>query len=167
MVTQVLTDRFGRAGMISMPNRTLQPPRYMSAIFRRVVLGAVLASCAGFTIACKNDGVGPLPPGDGPLTGKWIQPSIDTWVQLDLSQSSTRVVGYYRTGSANFGGSLSAPTWVTGTAALPHVILQWSENGAPFTMDATLSADGDTLSGTWGRSGEPGTPFFRFRRATR
>jgi hypothetical protein len=150
------------------PNTTLQPPRHMSAMIRRVILTAVVGLCAAYTIACRSDGgLAPLPRGDGPLTGKWIQPSVDTWVQLDLSQSSTRVVGYYRTGSANFGGSLSDPIWVTGATALPHVILQWTENGAPFTMDATLSADGDSLAGTWGRSGQPGTLFFRFQRATR
>ena len=150
-----------------MPNERLQLPRLASRITRRVLLSAFVGLCAVYTAACRSDqGIAPLPPGDGPLTGKWIQPSVDTWVQLELSQSGARVVGYYRTGSANFGGSLSDPIWVTGTAALPQVTLQWTEYGTQRTMNATLSADGDSLNGTWGNSGQPPTPFFRFQRAT-
>jgi hypothetical protein len=136
-------------------------------MIRRVLRSALVGLCVLYTVACRGDkGIAPLPPGDGPLTGKWIQPSIDTWVQLELSQSGARVVGYYRTGSANFGGSLSDPIWVTGTAALPQVTLQWTESGTQRTMNATLSTDGDSLNGTWGNSGQPATPFFRFQRAT-
>lgn len=118
--------------------------------------------------ACHSDrGLAPLPPGDGLLTGTWIQPGIDTWVQLDLSQSGGFVVGYFRMGSANFGGSLSDPIAITGTAALPRATLQWTENGVQRTMNATLSGDGDSLTGTWFTPGQPATPFFRFERSPR
>jgi hypothetical protein len=106
----------------------------------------------------------PLPPGDGSLTGTWIQPNIDTWIQLDLSQSGTRVVGYYRTGFASGGGWLSAPTPVAGIAALPQATLEWSDGGQ-VTMNATLSADGDSLTGTWSRPGQPSAPFRGFHRS--
>jgi len=139
----------------------------MSAI-RRVIFTAVMSFAAICAIACGDHGIAPLPPGDGPLTGKWIEPGVDTWVQLDLSQSSSRVVGYYRLGSANFGNGarLSDPVPVTGTAALPHVILNWTTNGTAFTMDATLSADGNSLTGALGPSGQPGASSSRFNRAT-
>jgi hypothetical protein len=144
----------------------LPPSRLGTETHRRVFLSVLIGLCAMHFAACGGDGgLAPLPPGDGPLTGTWIQPGIDTWVQLDLSQSGSRVVGYYRTGSANFGGSLSDPIPVTGTAALPQATLQWTENGVR-TMNATLSADGDSLTGTWSLSGQPATPFFRFQRAT-
>ena len=106
----------------------------------------------------------PLPPGDGPLTGTWIQPSVDTWIQLDLSQSGAQVVGYYRRGSASFGGIVSYPLAVSGTAALPQATLQWSDGG-PTTMNATLSNNGDSLTGTWSMEGAPPVPFFRFLRS--
>ena len=127
---------------------------------------AVLAFCAAFALGCHHDGgLAPLPPGDGPLTGKWIQPSVDTWVQLELSQSGSRVVGYYQQGSANFGGSLSKPTAITGTAALPHVTLQWTQDGGGVAMDATLSADGDSLTGTESFAGHPAQSFNAFYRS--
>jgi hypothetical protein len=149
-----------------MPKTRLQPPRLTSRITRRVLLSSLVGLCAVYVAACRGDrGVAPLPPGDGALTGKWIQPSVDTWVQLDLSQSGTRVVGYYRTGSANFGGSLSDPIPITGTATLPRATLQWND-GAARTMNATLSADGDSLTGTWSTPGQPPTSFFRFQRST-
>lgn len=37
---------------------------------------------------------------------------------------------------------------VSGTAALPHVVLTWTETGNVETFDAVLSADQDTLSGS-------------------
>lgn len=145
-----------------MPKTTLQPPRLTARIVRRVLLTAFVGLSA-----CHGDrGLAPLPPGDGPLTGTWIQPSVDTWVQLDLSQSGGRVVGYYRTGSANFGGSLSDPIPVTGVASLPQVTLEWTEDRALRTMNATLSTDGKTLNGTWSSGNEPATPFRSFNRST-
>lgn len=148
-----------------MPKTRLKLLRLTSRILR--ILPSLFAGLSAvYVAACLGDrGVAPLPRGDGPLTGRWVQPGVDTWVQLDLSQSGTRVVGYYRTGSANFGGSLSDPIRVTGTAALPQATLQWSE-GVPRTMNATLSADGDSLTGTWSAQGFPPTPFFRFTRST-
>lgn len=141
-----------------MPNTRQQP--------HRAFFSALVALCTLYALACNDGGIEPLPPGDGPLTGQWIQTGIDTWVQLDLSQSGTRVVGYYRTGSANFGGSLSDPIIVTGTAAPTAVTLQWSVNGVRQTMNATLSADGDTLTGTWGTSSQV-VPFAPFHRSTK
>ena len=150
-----------------MPNTRLQPPRLTSRITRRVLLSTFISLCAVYVAACRGDhGVAPLPPGDGSLTGTWIQPSVDTWIRLDLSQSGARVVGYYRRGSANFGGSLSDPISITGSAALPQATLRWTENGVQLTMNATLSGDGDSLTGTWSASGQPATPFFRFQRST-
>lgn len=149
-----------------MPTTTVQP-RSMFRITRRVLVSALVGLCTVNVVACRDGGIAPLPPGDGPLTGTWIQPSVDTWVQLDLSQSGARVAGYYRTGSANFGGRLSSPTWITGTAALPQATLQWNDNGVHTTMNATLSADGDSLTGTWSATGQPATPFFRFLRSKR
>jgi hypothetical protein len=147
---------------------SLLPPRLTSRTARRVLRAAFLGLCAIYVASCRSDrGVAPLPLGDGPVTGTWIQPSVDTWTQLDLSQSGDRVVGYYRTGSANFGGSLSDPIWITGTTALPHAALQWTENGVQRTMNATLSSDGDSLTGTWSTPGQPGIPFFRFQRSTK
>ena len=132
----------------------------------RLKLIAVLAFCVVYAVGCHHDGgLAPLPPGDGPLTGTWIQPSVDTWVQLELSQSGSRVVGYYQGGSANFGGSLSKPIAVTGTAALPQVTLQWTDNGTHWTMDATLSTDGSTLTGTWSSAGQPAQSFRSFHRS--
>jgi hypothetical protein len=142
-----------------------QPRRRTSSRTRRVVLSACISLCATYAAACRN-GFEPLPRGDGPLTGTWIQPSIDTWVQLDLSQSGSRVVGYYRTGSANGGGSLSDPIRITGTAALPQATLQWTDNDGGNTMNVTLSADGDPLTGTWSFGGRPPAPFFGFHRST-
>ncbi len=147
-----------------MPKTRLQLPRFTFSIRRRVLLAVCVGLCAVYAVACR-DGLAPLPPGDGPLTGTWIQPSVDTWVQLDLSQSGTRVVGYLREGSAP-SGKLSDPIRVTGTATLPQATIQWPENGVERTMNATLSADGDSLTGTWSASGQPPTPFFRFTRAT-
>lgn len=144
-----------------MPKMRLPPPRITSKITRRVLLCAVVGLCAVYVVACGDAGVAPLPRGDGPLTGTWIQPSVDTWIQLDLSQSGARVVGYYRTGSANFGGRLSDPIRITGTAALPEVTLQWIDNGAQRTMNATLSADGDSLTEIRSPSGQPAMPFVR------
>jgi hypothetical protein len=149
-----------------MPKTRRQPPRLTSMITRRRVLNAFVGLCAMCVAACRSDrGLGPLPPGDGSLTGTWIQPGIDTWVRLDLSQSGGRVVGYYRTGSANFGGSLSDPIGVTGTATLPQATLQWTQSGVQRTMNATLSGDGDSLTGTWSTPGQTATPFFRFQRS--
>lgn len=147
------------------PDTRRQP--YMLEI-RRIIFTVVIGLSTLCALACGGDhGLAPLPPGDGPLTGKWIQPSVDTWEQLDLSQSGSRVVGYYRVGSANFGGNLSDPVSVTGTAALPHVILNWTAYGTAYTMDATLSANGDSLTGTLASSGQPGSiSFFPFHRAT-
>ena len=150
-----------------MPKTRPQPPRLATRITRRIFLSALVGLCTVYVAACGDGGVGPLPRGDGPLTGTWIQPSVDTWVQLDLSQSGERVVGYYRTGSANFGGSLSDPIRITGTAALPQATLQWTENGVQRTVNATLSADGDSLTGTWSIPGQPATPFFPFHRSTK
>ena len=150
-----------------MPKARPQPTRRTFRIGRRLRVIALIGFSALYAVACGGDGgVGPLPPGDGPLTGTWIQPSVDTWVQLDLSQSGTRVVGYHRYGSANFGGNLSDRNDVTGTASLSHVTLQWTENGALWTMDATLSTDGDTLNGTWSPSGQPAAAFRAFHRST-
>ena len=144
-----------------MPKTRQQPPRLASRITRRVLLSALVGLCA-----CHGDhGLVPLPHGDGPLTGTWVQPSVDTWIQLDLSQTGTHVVGYYRTGSANFGGSLSDPIAVTGIASLPQVTLEWTDNRALWTMNATLSADGKTLTGTWSSGNQPATPFRAFNLA--
>ena len=149
-----------------MPKTRPQPPRLTIRMTRRRLLNACVGFCAMGVAACHSDhGVAPLPPGDGLLTGTWIQPSIDTWVQLDLSQSGGVVVGYFRTGSANFG--LSDPIAITGTAALPRATLQWTQNEIQTTMNATLSGDGDSLTGTWSVPGQPATPFFRFQRTTR
>lgn len=150
-----------------MSKTRLQAARRTSRIVRFFLGGAVVGFCALSALACGDGGIAPLPPGDGPLTGKWIQPSIDTWIQLDLSQSGTRVVGYHRNGSANFGGSLSNPVWVTGVAALPDVTLRWSENGEQWTMEATLSPDGDSLTGKWNTSSQPPRSFFRFQRSAK
>ena len=149
-----------------MPMTRLKPLQLWSRIARHILLSTLVGLSAVDVAGCRGDrGVAPLPPGDGPLTGTWIQPGVDTWVQLDLSQSGARVVGYYRTGSANFGGSLSDPIRVTGTASLPQATLQWND-GAPRTMNATLAADGDSLTGSWFTPGQPPTPFFRFQRKT-
>jgi len=139
----------------------------MITLTRRVLLSAVVGLCAAYDVACHS-GVAPLPPGDGPLTGTWIQPGVDTWVQLDLSQVGGRAVGYYRTGSAEFRGGpgLTAPIRIAGTVALPQATIQWIDNGGLETMNATLSADGDSLTGTWHAPGQPPTPFFRFQRST-
>lgn len=150
-----------------MPKTRLHPPLSKSRFTRRVRLNAFVCLYTVLALACSGDrGLAPLPPGDGPLTGKWIQPSVDTWIQLELSQSGSRVVGYYRTGSANFGGSLSDPISVTGIAALPNVTLEWNEGHTLRTMNATLSADGNTLTGTWNLADQPATPFRGFNRAT-
>lgn len=149
-----------------MPNMRQRPSRRVIRMNRRVLLSAFTGLSMAFVAACHGDGaVAPLPPGDGALTGTWIQPSIDTWVQLDLSQSGARVVGYYRTGSANFGGGLSNPIPVTGTAALPQVTLQWTDGGVQWTMNATLSTNGDTLNGEWSASGQPATTIRGFHRS--
>ena len=149
-----------------MPKTRRQPPRLASAMTRRRALNAFVGLCAACIAACRSDrGIAPLPPGDGLLTGTWKQVAIDTWIQLDLSQSGDRVVGYYRRGSANFGGSLSDPISVTGTAALPQATLQWTQSGVRRTMNATLSGDGDSLTGTWSTPGQTATPFFRFQRS--
>lgn len=123
-----------------------------------------LVTAWGGAVKFPLSSVAPLPPGDGPLTGTWIEPSIDNWIQLDLSQSGTRVVGYYRTGSANFGGFLSYPTPISGTTTLPQAMLEWSDGGQ-VTMNATLSVDGDSLTGTWSVAGQPAIPFRGFHRS--
>jgi hypothetical protein len=148
-----------------MPMTRHQLPRLTFSITRRVLLTACVGLCTVYAVACR-DGLAPLPPGDGPLSGTWIQPSVDTWVQLDLSQSGARVVGYYRTGSANFGGSVSDPIRVTGTAALPQATLQWTDGSGLETLYVTLSPDGDSLTGTWAAAGQPANPFRAFHRST-
>src|SRR6185437_5202137 len=116
-----------------MPKTTLQPLLLTHTITRRVLLSVCIGLCAVYAGACR-DGLAPLPPGDGPLSGKWVQPGVDTWVQLELSQSGTRVVGYYQTGSAP-SLKLSDPIRITGTAALPQATLEWSDAGQLETMN--------------------------------
>jgi hypothetical protein len=126
--------------------------------------GTAMTTAWGGAVRLPLNSVVPLPPGDGPLTGTWMQPSVDTWVQLDLSQSGSRVVGYYREGSGVFGGLVMYPISITGTAALPQATLQWIDAGLT-TMNATLSADGESLTGTWSAHGQPAVPFRFFQRS--
>jgi len=148
-----------------MPKTRLQLPRFTFSIKRRVLLAVCVGLCAVYAVACR-DGLAPLPPGDGPLTGTWVQPGVDTWVQLDLSQSGTRVVGYYRTGGVVGGVRLSDPIRITGTAALPQATLQWTDEAGLETMNVTLSTEGDSLTGTWAAPGQPAIPFRTFHRST-
>jgi hypothetical protein len=150
----------------------------MSTTTRRTLLSAFIGLCAASVAACHGESVvRPLPPGDGSLTGTWIQPGIDTWTQLDLSQSGARVVGYHRFGSVYFG--LRDSILITGTAALPQVTLQWTQyfviargtETVRTTVNATLSANGDSLTGTysvWDSANPPTAtfPLEPFRRST-
>jgi hypothetical protein len=137
----------------------------MYAVNVTVVSKTTTVVAWGGDVRLPLSSIAPLPPGDGPLTGTWIQPNIDTWIQLDLSQSGASVVGYQRTGFASGGGFMSAPIAVTGSAGLRQATLQWSDGAEQVTMYATISANGDSLTGTWSHSGQATVPFRRFLRS--
>ncbi|HEY8794968.1 MAG TPA: hypothetical protein VIM15_08465 [Gemmatimonadaceae bacterium] len=109
-----------------------------------VVCGVALSLASG----CGSQPSGPLDPA---LTGDWILPSVDTYSKFALQQRGTVVTGTLGYFSANHSGSTTFG--VTGTADLPHVVLNWVEGGTPQSFDATLSEDQQTLSGTFEPAG--------------
>lgn len=109
-----------------------------------VACGVVVSLASG----CGSLPSGPLDPA---LTGDWILPSVDTYSKFSLQQRGTLVTGTFGTFSAVNPGSGGVS--VTGTANLPHVVLNWVEGGAPQSFDATLSDDQQSLTGTFEPAG--------------
>ena len=113
---------------------------------------------------CIGCGSAEGPPLDPALTGRWVESGIDTYAVLTLEQRGSAVSGTF--GAGGFGG-VATRYKVTGTAHLPHVALRWTEkNGQNYhvLMDATLSADGQTLSATLSVNGESPGLVSSFRR---
>jgi hypothetical protein len=81
---------------------------------------------------------------------------VDTWLQLTLEQRGAEVSGTF-----GYYSPVARPdTYIlSGTAALPHVVLTWTQDGNVETFDAVLSANQDTLSGSI--NGESGVTTFR------
>lgn len=106
-----------------------------------------LAVCCATLLLASGCGSNSAPTGplDPALTGKWIIPSVDTWLQLTLEQRGAAVSGTF----GYYSPVASPDTYIlSGTATLPHVLLTWTQDGNVETFDAVLSANQDTLSGT-------------------
>jgi hypothetical protein len=126
----------------------------MAVLSRGISAGALIAA-ALFALGCGSEPSGPLDPA---LTGSWILPSVDTYEMFALEQRGDRVsgtVGFY---SPVQSAPLTYP--VSGSAALPHVILRWVEGSNLQTFDATLSEDEQSLTGTF----TPGGGTYTFHR---
>jgi hypothetical protein len=114
-----------------------------------LALALVLAGCYASTTE----------PANGPLTGTWIIVGVDTYVQLSLEQRDTLVTGNHGLGGFTGGvdGFTPGPP-VSGTATLPSVTLHWTSMVGSttyhYTFAATLSDDGQTLSGVESVAGD-------------
>jgi hypothetical protein len=109
---------------------------------------AVLALSAG----CR-DSAAPLPL-DPALTGQWVLGGVDTYSQFTLEKRGTTVSGTFSS------GVVTGPPIVykvSGSAALPNVVLTWKDPDYHVTFDATLSADTDSLTGRMSFDGQPGS----------
>ena len=119
---------------------------------------AVCCATLLFASGCGSNSA-PTGPLDPALTGNWVIPSVDTWLQLTLEQRGAVVSGTF-----GYYSPVAKPdTYVlSGTAALPHVVLTWRQGSDVETVDALLSANQDTLSGSI--NGESGVTTFRRER---
>ena len=105
------------------------------------------------------------PPLDPALTGRWVQYGTDTRALFVLEMRGNDVTGTFGLGGPS---GAATPHQVTGVASLPHVVLHWSEeNGRVFrlSLNAILSADGQTLSGNLSVDNEAPGPTITFYRA--
>lgn len=108
-----------------------------------------------FSASCETK---PSEPLDSKLSGDWIIPNVDTWEQLSLQQRGTAVSGTF-----GFYSAVVKPVTfeLMGTASLPHVILKWTLGTVPLTFDATVSDDGESMTGSI--NGGPDVTFRRNR----
>ncbi len=121
--------------------------------------GVVLLSGVG----CR-DATAPQSPAS--VSGRWVgDAGVDTWTELRLDQSGEIVTGVYGTGSANFGGNFFPAGSVVGRESGSSVVLELDANGYHYAVRATLSADGQTLSGKMSVNGGPTSAFGPFERA--
>src|SRR5690242_17323882 len=67
--------------------------------------------------------------GDPPLTGRWIQPGLDTWAELDLDQLGTALCGEFSL-NGPFDVHHGSAYVVTGSASPPQFTLTWTEGDA-------------------------------------
>jgi len=104
-----------------------------------------LSICCAALLLASGCGSSPSGPLDPALTGNWVIPGVDTWVQFSLEQRGSKVTGIF-----GYYSPVSSPDvhLVSGTATLPHVVLMWTEEHSPQTFDATLSSDQQSLTGT-------------------
>ena len=111
-------------------------------------------ACAVLTLSAGcRDSAAPLPL-DPALTGQWAQYGLDTYAQFTLEKRGARVSGTFSSGVVT--GPPIVYT-VSGSAALPHVILTWREGDSDVTFDAMLSADTNSLTGRMSFDGQPGS----------
>lgn len=82
------------------------------------------------------------------VTGCWIQPSIDTWTELRLTQRGSTVSGAYVACGVVGGLGCNTLSQVSGSVAFPSVVLHWTAQGVVYRFSATMSATADTLAGT-------------------
>jgi hypothetical protein len=124
--------------------------------------GLVAVALLGLVLGCRDAAAPPLDPA---LTGRWVQYGTDTYALFVLEKRGNDVTGTFGLGGPSGAAS---PHPVTGVASLPHVVLHWTEeNGRVFrlSLNAILSADGQTLSGNLSVDDEAPGPTMTFYRA--
>ena len=120
-----------------------------------------LLICVATILLCASCESKPSEPLDSTLSGDWIIPGVDTWQQLSLQQRGTAI-----TGTFGFYSPVAKPLTfeLVGSAALPHVLLTWTLGTVPLTFDATLSDDGESMTGSI--NGGPNVTYRRNRSVT-
>jgi hypothetical protein len=95
-----------------------------------------------FAIGCDSSPSGPTDPA---LTGEWISPSVDSYMQFTLQQRGGNVSGTFAS-TTLVGGTRTFR--LGGVAELPRVEITWLESLQRNSFDGTLSDDQQSITGT-------------------